>query len=88
MFIKKEHLITKDLIHKALNKFFNLHICCYENHKEVDIHFIGSVSYYLSDEIHQIATEHKCKVGNIVQNPIKRLVNFHFNNITSVKSRY
>jgi len=84
----KDHPIIKDIIYKALNEFFDLHICCYENYKEVEINFIGSVSYYLSDEIHLSATKHNCKVGSIVQNPIKRLVNFHFNNITSVKSRY
>tara|TARA_B100000902_G_scaffold31590_1_gene37801 strand:+ start:4620 stop:5498 length:879 start_codon:yes stop_codon:yes gene_type:complete len=84
----REHPIIKDIIYKALNEFFELHICCYDNHKEIEINFIGSVSYYLSDEIHIVAKKYNCKIGNIVQNPINRLVNFHFNNITSVKSRY
>lgn len=84
----REHPIIKDIIYKALNEFFELYICCYDNHKEIEINFIGSVSYYLSDEIHIVAKKYDCKIGNIVQNPIKRLVNFHFNNITSVKSRY
>ena len=86
--LKFTRSFVKDIIYKALNEFFDLHICCYENYKEVEINFIGSVSYYLSDEIHLVATKHNCKIGSIVQNPIKRLVNFHFNNITSVKSRY
>jgi len=84
----KNHPIMKDIIDKALNEFFDLHICCFENYKEVEINFIGSVSYYLSDEIHVIAKKHGCKIGGIIQNPIKRLVNFHFDNITFVRSRY
>ncbi len=74
----KNHPIIKDIIEKSLNEFFELHVCCYENYKEVEINFIGSVSYYLSDEIHAIAKKHDCKIGGVIQNPIKRLVNFHF----------
>ncbi len=84
----KDHPIMKDIIHIGLNEFFDLHVLCYKDYKGIEINFIGSVAYYLSDEIHAIAKKHGCKIGGIIQNPIKRLVNFHFDNITFIKSRY
>ena len=70
--------MIKDLIFKGLNQFFQLHVCCYNNYKTVNINFVGSVAYYLSDEIHRIAKKYKCKVGGIIKSPLEKLVEFHF----------
>ena len=75
----KNHPIIKNIIFNALDEFFNLHICCYNKYKEHEVNFIGSVAYFLSEEINIIARKHECKIGSIIQNPIKNLVNFHFN---------
>ena len=77
----KNHPIIQDLISNALNDFFNLHVCCYENYKDLEINFIGSVGYFLSDEINIVAKKHNCKIGGVVKNPINNLINFHFNKI-------
>jgi N-acetylglucosamine kinase-like BadF-type ATPase len=77
----KNHPIIQDLISNALNDFFNLHVCCYENYKDLEINFIGSVGYFLSDEINKVAKKHNCKIGGVVKNPINNLINFHFNKI-------
>ena len=75
----KSHPIIQDLILSALNDFFNLHVCCYKEHSNTEINFIGSVSYFLSEEINIIAKKHNCKIGGIVKNPINNLIDFHFN---------
>ena len=75
----KNHPIIQDLIFNSLNDFFNLHVCCYENYKDLEINFIGSVGYFLSDEINTVAKKHNCKIGGIVKNPINNLIDFHFN---------
>ena len=75
----KSHPIFKNIIFNALDEFFNLHICCYNKYKEHEVNFIGSVAYFLSEEINIIAKKHECKIGTIIKNPIKNLVNFHFN---------
>jgi glucosamine kinase len=77
----KNHPIIQDLIFNALNDFFNLHVCCYENYKDLEINFIGSVGYFLSDEINIVAKKHNCMIGDVVKNPINNLINFHFNKI-------
>ena len=76
----KNHPLIQELIHKALDSFFILHICCYDNYKNLEINFIGSVAYFLSDEINIVAKKYNCKIGGVVKNPIYNLLDFHFNN--------
>tara|TARA_B100000767_G_scaffold128447_1_gene122249 strand:+ start:397 stop:1278 length:882 start_codon:yes stop_codon:yes gene_type:complete len=75
----KNHPLIQELIHQALESFFTLHICCYDNYKDLEINFIGSVAYFLSDEINIVAKKYKCKIGGVVKNPINNLIDFHFN---------
>ena len=77
----KEYPIIKDLIKEGLDEFINLHIKCFSNYKEVEINFIGSVSYFLSQEINESAKRHNFRVGKILKNPIKKLIDFHFKKI-------
>ena len=77
----KNHPFIQKLIYQALNSFFSLHVCCYDNYKDLEINFIGSVAYFLSDEINIIAKKNNCKIGDIVKNPITNLIDFHFNKI-------
>lgn len=74
----KDHPIIRDVIYKGLNEFFDFHVLCYKDYKNTEINFIGSVAYYLSKEIHAIAKQYDCEIGNIIQNPIKKLISFHF----------
>jgi len=76
----KENKTIKKIIDDTLDEFINIHIKCFENHKNLPINFIGSVSYFLSNEIKEAAKRHNLTVGKIVQNPIKALINFHSKN--------
>ena len=77
----KNHPLIQNLIYDALNDFLHLHVCCYENYKKLEINFIGSVGYFLSDEINIVAEKHNLKIGGIVKNPINNLIDFHFNKL-------
>tara|TARA_B100000287_G_scaffold337875_1_gene323803 strand:- start:75 stop:923 length:849 start_codon:yes stop_codon:yes gene_type:complete len=76
----KNHPFIKKLINSVLSEFFSLHIQCYENHKNIEINFIGSVAYYLKEEIQNIAAQKKLNIGNIIQHPIYNLMDFHLKN--------
>ena len=81
----KNHPIIKKIINETLNEFINLHIKCFSNYKSVEVNFIGSVSYFLSNEIRTLANENDFKVGQILQNPIDRLIKYHANKIAKEK---
>ena len=74
----KEHPQMKKLILSTIDEFFRIHICCFENHKSVKINFIGSVAFFLQEEINEVAKAHDCQIGDIVKNPIDKLIEYHF----------
>ena len=76
----KSHPQMHTLIMKTLDEFFKLHICCFEDFKKVKVNFIGSVAFFLKDEIEKVAQKYNCEIGHIVKNPIDRLIKYHFNN--------
>ena len=76
----KHHKIINEIILKALDDFFKLHIKCFNKYKEVKINFVGSVAYYLKEEIETTAKKYNCSIGKIIKEPIYKLVNFHFKN--------
>ena len=76
----KDHPQMHSLIMKTLDEFFRLHICCFEDYKKVKINFIGSVAFFLQEEIKKTAEKHNCAIGHIVKNPIDKLIEYHFKN--------
>ena len=82
----KNHPLIQKLITDTLDEFINLHVKCFSKYNEVEINFIGSVGFFLTDEIHAAAKRNNLKVGRILQNPIKRLIEFHFEKIKETKT--
>ena len=76
----KSHPQMHNLIMKTLDEFFKLHICCFEGFKKVKVNFIGSVAFFLKEEIEKVAQKYNCEIGHVVKNPIDRLIKYHFNN--------
>jgi|TARA_B110000240_G_scaffold48025_1_gene54477 glucosamine kinase len=66
------------LILDCLDEFFDLHISCFENYENHKINFIGSVAYFLQEELEVIATKYNCKLGMVIKNPIDKLIEYHF----------
>ena len=83
----KKHPLIQKLIIDTLDEFINLHVKCFSKYKQVEINFIGSVSFFLTDEIHDAAKRNNLKIGKILQNPIKKLVEFHFEKLKE-KNRF
>ena len=74
----KDHKQMHELIKTSLDEFFRLHICCFHAYNEVKINFIGSVAFFLKEEINEVALSHNCEIGHIVKNPIDKLIEYHF----------
>jgi hypothetical protein len=63
-----------------MKSFVNNYIKQYDNHKEVPIHFIGSIAYYLKDELQVIFDEYGLQLGNVLRRPIDGLIAYHVTN--------
>jgi len=65
------------IIANELNLFTENYIKQYDNYKEVSVHFIGSIAFFLKDELKKILDKHQIKLGNVLQKPMDRLVQYH-----------
>ncbi len=54
-----------------------LHVNCFKKYNPEEINFIGSVSFFLKEEIELICKKHELKLGKVVKNPIERLLKYH-----------
>jgi len=82
----KSHSLIQQLIKDSLDEFINLRVKCFSNCNKVKVNFIGSVSYFLSEEIFDCLKRNNLKSGDILKNPIKRLIPFQFNKINEINS--
>ncbi|HEX8269671.1 MAG TPA: N-acetylglucosamine kinase [Flavobacterium sp.] len=73
----KEHDFCQKIIISAMEDFVENYIKQYENFKEVPVHFIGSIAFYLKDELKQVLDKHGIKIGNVLRRPIDGLIAYH-----------
>ena len=74
-----EHQYLKDILFKGLDRFTEIHVLCYDNYREVPVHFVGSVAYYFKDILEEVAKKHSFTVGKIEKRPVEPLADYHIN---------
>ena len=52
----------------------------FDNAKELPIHFIGSISYFLREELEAKLISYGFTLGKILKKPIEGLVSYHKSN--------
>ena len=77
----KSNEYFKEIIFKGLERFIDYQILQYDNFSNVDIHYVGSIAYYLREEITKIGKKYNLKTGKFIQRPITGLVDYHKRNI-------
>ena len=65
------------LVYAAFTEFFEKNIKKYENYQQYKVHFTGSVAFYYSNILRQVANDQGVIVGNIIQSPIAGLALYH-----------
>ena len=73
----KDHDFCKSLIELELNDFVENYIKQFENCTEVPVHFIGSIAFYLKEELTAKLDANKIKIGNVLRRPIDGLIAYH-----------
>src|SRR5210317_28606 len=77
----KSNAYFKEIIFKGLERFIDYQILQYNDFSKVDVHYVGSIAYYLKDEITKIGKKYNLKTGKFIQRPITGLVDYHKRNI-------
>ncbi len=68
---------SKNLIKKGFILFIENQIEQFDNHKDVELHFVGSIGYYLKDELKEVIDSKNLKLGKVLRRPIEGLVAYH-----------
>ncbi len=76
----KENEFCKKIIFRGMKSFVINYIKQYENYKEVPVHFVGSIAFYLKDELQITFDTYGIKLGNVLRRPIDGLIAYHIAN--------
>lgn len=76
----KETEFCKKIIFKEMKSFVKNYIRQYDNCKEVPVHFIGSIAFYLKEELQQTFDKYELQLGNVLRRPIDGLIAYHVTN--------
>ncbi|WP_026976360.1 BadF/BadG/BcrA/BcrD ATPase family protein [Flavobacterium tegetincola] len=76
----KDHEFCQKIIRSAMQDFVDNYITQFDNCREVPVHFIGSIAFYLKEELQMVLAENKLTVGNVLRRPIDGLIQYHLLN--------
>jgi glucosamine kinase len=68
-----------NLIYRSFSDFYENNVMKYANYQNLKVHFTGSVAFYFSDILRQVANDKGITVKNILEGPIAGLTLFHQN---------
>jgi N-acetylglucosamine kinase-like BadF-type ATPase len=73
----KDTEFCKKHIYSEMEEFVENYIMQFENHKEIPVHFVGSIAFYLIDELTEVLSRYGIKIGNVLRRPIDGLIAYH-----------
>ena len=75
----KNNPYCSELIRKGFNLFITNQIEQFTDCKKIPLHFIGSISFYLKNELNECLKKRGMILGNVLKKPIDGLVEYHLN---------
>lgn len=73
----KDTDFCKKYIYKEMESFVENYIKQFDNYQEVPVHFIGSIAFYLKEELQEVLSKHNIRIGNVLRRPIDGLIAYH-----------
>jgi len=73
------------MIEAGFKHFMEVHVCCYPNYKEADIHFVGSLAGIFRAALDRAAASLGVSVTSVIRKPVEGLVNYHLKYILNDK---
>ena len=66
-----------DWLVSGFKEFIDIHIKCFPQWREVEVHFIGSVAFYFEKALRESCASEGVQFGTIIKKPIDNLVAYH-----------
>ncbi len=77
LFDNRRHPFCYRLVYDCFTQFFDKYICKYPDYQVVKVHCVGSVGFYYSDILRQVANDKGVAIKNILETPIAGLTLYH-----------
>lgn len=65
------------LVYNSFAEFYENNVMQYANYKNLKVHFTGSIAFYFSDLLRQVANDKGITVRNVLEGPIAGLTLYH-----------
>lgn len=73
----KELPYSQRLIREGFQAFIEIHVKSFQEYKECEVNFVGSVAALLEEELVEVCEANEIRVGRILRRPLGRLVEIH-----------
>ncbi len=73
----KEEEFVKHLVEKGMKEFFENYVITIPEHKDVPVHFVGSIAHFFNDILSNVAVIYGCKLGKVIRRPISGLFDYY-----------
>ncbi len=73
----KDTPFCRKYILSEMEDFVENYIKQFDNCTEIPVHFVGSIAFYLKEELEEVLAKHGIKVGNVLRRPIDGLIAYH-----------
>jgi N-acetylglucosamine kinase-like BadF-type ATPase len=73
----KDTGFCKQYIEMELVDFVENYIMQFENCTSVPVHFVGSIAFYLKEELTEVLNRYGIQIGNVLRRPIDGLIAYH-----------
>jgi len=75
----KDTKFCQKIVYREIENYVKNYIKQFDNCKEVPVHFVGSIAFYLKDELTTILSKYGIQIGNVLRRPIDGLITYHMN---------
>lgn len=73
----KNHPYVQKHAKEGFEAFLKVHVCKFEQHQSVPVHFVGSVAFHFQDELREVCSAKGIQCGTITDEPILGLVEYY-----------
>ena len=77
----QDHYYVRTLVRQGLLEFIDIHVCRFDNFRNVPVHFVGSIAHFFHDILTDVADKKGLIMGKIVKEPIHNLTEYFLGGI-------
>jgi N-acetylglucosamine kinase-like BadF-type ATPase len=75
----KDNYYIRRLVKQGLLEFLDIHVCRFDNYREVPVHFVGSIAYFFEDILRENCERRQIQMGKLMKQPVEGLVDYYLN---------